>query len=142
MADPARPWQILLATADRLRTISVANGYRTDVGADVRTEPSRFEPEDGPRITLYTGGVVRPDDARSRGEREFGFVVEALMPVALANAQELVTAAAEDIEDALLDPLPLPEALPLTFEESLFLERPDGVPCMAAQLMFRTRFRR
>lgn len=142
MAEVARPWAILEATAAHLRGISLAAGYRTDIGADVRTEPSRFDPEDGARVTLYTGSVVRPDDARSRGEREFGFVVEVTIPITLADAQRVATDAAEDIEERLGGYLPMPEALPLEFQESLFLERPDGVPCMAAQLMFATRFRR
>lgn len=140
MAETARVWQVLEATQARLQTITVANGYRTDAGADVRLEPSALDA--GTRITLYTASTVRPDDARAPGEREVTIIVEAQVPVDLDDAHQLVVAIAEDIEQALDTYLPQPAALPLRFLESLFLDRPDGVAAMAAQLMFSTRFRR
>lgn len=140
MADIARPWQIMQALQARLQEIAVAGGYRTDAGADVRLEPSSLE--SAPRLTIYSASTVRPDDARTPGEREFTVIVEALVPVSFNDAHAQVVAIAEDVEQALDAYLPQPSALPLRFQESMFLDRPDGMPCMAAQLMFTTRYRR
>lgn len=141
MADTPRSWAILEALQVRLQTISVASGYRTEAGADVRIEPSK-EALTAPRVTLYSGGTIRPDDANTAGEREFTLVVEATVPVDLDDAHALVVAIAEDIEQALDAYLPQPLALPLRFQESLFLDRPEGIAAMAAQLLFITRYRR
>lgn len=139
MAETPRSWAILQALQQRLQQISLAGGYRTDAGADVRLEPSSLGP--GTRITLYSGGTAAPDPA-NRGEREFTLIAEAVVSTDLDNAHELVVAIAEDIEQALDVFAPMPQALPLRFQESLILDRPDGMPCMAAQLMFTTRYRR
>lgn len=140
MADTPRTWQILEATQARLQAITVAGGYRTDAGADVRLEPSA-EALTAPRVTLYTASTVRPEGAQP-SEREFTMVIEAAVPVANDNAHAQIVAIAEDIEQALDGLALMPGALPLRFQESLFLDRPDGMPAMAAQLMFGTGFRR
>ncbi|HTL15550.1 MAG TPA: hypothetical protein VL251_10735, partial [Thermomonas sp.] len=129
MADTPRTWAILEALQLRLQGITVANGYRTDAGADVRLEPGDVGA--APSITLYTGATTRPEDARTPGERDFTLIVEAQVPVALDAAHATAVALAEDIEQALDGYVPLPSALPLRFQESLFLDRPDGVAAMA-----------
>lgn len=140
MADTPRTWAILQALQLRLQGITVVGGYRTDAGDDVRLEPSDLG--DVPSITLFSGATTRPDDARTAGEREFTLIVEAQVPAGLDDAHSLTVAVAEDVEQALDGYVPMPEALPLRFQESLFLERPDGVAAMVVQLMFATRFRR
>lgn len=142
MADTPRPWAILGALQLRLQEIRIAGGYRTDAGVDVRLEAEQFLAGDADRIVLYAGNTVRPDDARAPGEREFTLIVEAYTSATAAGAQQQIVAMAEDIEQALDRFLPMPDALPLTFRESVFLERPDGVEAMVAQLLFDTRFRR
>lgn len=142
MADLPIPWMILEAVQARLRTVRKAGGYRTDAGRDVRLEPAPFDPNDAPRLTLYPLTMLVPDDARSAGERGFTFVVEALVPIKLDNAQARIVETMADIEDALDGHLQAPLALPLQFQEAVLLDRPDGVAAMAAQVMFGTRYRR
>jgi hypothetical protein len=139
MADTPRTWAIMQALQARLQLIRVANGYRTDAGADVRLDKSQLAA--APRLTLYAGQVTHPDGTL-RNEREFTVVVEGTVPVDLDDAQQLIVALTEDVEDALDAFVAMPGALPLTFHESLFLECPEGMPAMAVQLMFGTRFRR
>lgn len=139
MADTPRTWAIMQALQARLQQIRVANGYRTDAGADVRLEKSQLGT--GTRLTVYAGQVTRPDGTL-RNEREFTVVVEGTVPVELDDAQQLIVALAEDVEDVLDPFVAMPNALPLTFHESLFLDCPEGMPAMAVQLMFGTRFRR
>jgi hypothetical protein len=136
------PWAILETVQARLRTVRKAGGYRTDAGRDVRLEPAPFDPNDAPRLTLYPLTILVPDDARSAGERGFTFVVEALVPVKLDNAQLRIVETMADIEDALDGYVQAPLALPLQFQEAVLLDRPDGVAAMAAQVMFGTRYRR
>lgn len=141
MADTAITTQIRETLAERLRGIAIANGYRTDAGADVRTEPSEFVASDAPRITIFPGGKVRPDDARAKTEREFSVVVEAMVSVQMESPLAEIEAMEADIEQALEGYLQQPMALPLQSTESLFLERPDGLPAMCVQMMLQTRFR-
>jgi hypothetical protein len=142
LADLPIPWAILELVQARLRTVRKAGGYRTDAGRDVRLEPTPFDPNDAARLTLYPLTMLLPDDARSSVERGFTFVVEALVPVKLDNAQLRIVETMADIEDALDDYSQAPLALPLQFQEAVLLDRPDGVAAMAAQVMFGTRYRR
>ena len=142
MAETPIPWAILELVKTRLGTVRKTNGYRTDAGRDVRLEPSPFDPGDAPRLTLYPLTTILPDDARSVGERGFTFVVEALVPVRIDNAQQRIVETIADIEDALDGFVQAPLALPLQFQESVLLDRPDGVAAMAGQVMFGTRYRR
>jgi hypothetical protein len=135
-----RTWAIKQALQARLQQILVSNDYRTDAGADVRLEKSQL-PGDAPRITIFSGTNVGKGRAQ-RNQREFALIVEATVPVALENAAFLTDAIAEDIEDALDGFVAMPEALPLAFEESLYLDCPEGMAAMAVQLMFGTEFRR
>jgi CTP:molybdopterin cytidylyltransferase MocA len=136
----ARTWAIKQALQARLQQILVANGYRTDAGADVRLEKSQL-PGDAPRITLFSGTTAGKGRTQ-RNQREYSIVIEATVPVDLDNAAFLTDAIAEDVEDALDGFVAMPDALPLAFEESLFLDCPEGMPAMAVQLMFGTEFRR
>lgn len=142
MAESPIPWAILELVQTRLRAVRKTGGYRTDAGRDVRLEPAPFDPNDAARLTLYPLTSLLPDDARSSGERGFTFVVEALVPVRLDNAQQRIVETIADIEDALDGFVQAPLALPLQFQESVLLDRPDGVAAMAAQVLFGTRYRR
>lgn len=142
MADVARQWQILGTLEARLQGISVAGGYRTDIGADVRLEKAQFVAGDADRIHLYAGNALRPEDARAKGERSFDVIVEVYVSTSHDDAQARVIAAAEDVEDILDAYLPQPAALPLSFEECVYLDGPDGVEALVAQIMFSTRYRR
>jgi len=142
MAETPIPWAILELIQARLRIIRRANDYRTDAGRDVRLEPAPFDPSDTARLTLYPLASVLPDDAGSTSERGFTFVVEALIPVRIDNAQQRIIETIADIEDALDGYTQSPLALPLHFQESVLLDRPDGIAAMAAQVMFGTRYRR
>ena len=142
MGETPIPWAILELVQTRLRTVRRANDYRTDAGRDVRLEPAPFDPGDAARITLYPLTMLYPEDARSATERGFSFVVEALVPVRIDNAQQRIVETLADIEDALDGYAQAPLALPLQFQESVLLDRPDGVAAMAAQVLFGTRYRR
>lgn len=139
MAETPRTWAIMLALQARLQQITVAGGYRTDAGADVRLEKSQLAA--APRLTIFGGGTAHPDNTL-RNEREFTVIVEAQVPAELDNAQEQIIAIAEDVEQALDAFVAMPNALPLEFHESLVLDQPEGLSAMVVQMMFSTRYRR
>ena len=141
MAEPSRDWLIMETLQARLQTVLVSNNYRTDIGQDVRLEAAKTPPL-APMITLYCGGRTRPQDAGTRGERELVLVAEARIPASLDNAQETAVAIDADMEQALDEWLFQPGALPLRFEESVILDRPDGVAEVVVQHMYTTRYRR
>lgn len=141
MANPAEGTTIRAAIAAKLETILVANGYRTDIGTNVEMEAKRWSPSDGSRVTVFPGHKMRPQDARSPTEREFRHVIEVLIPADLDTAAATVEAAEADIEDALRGFPLMPNATPSLFEESVVLERPDGMPAMALQMIRVLRYR-
>lgn len=140
MAEQARGTQIRQAVAAQLRTILVANGYRTDAGADVRVEPTKLDTLQATRITVFPGSKVWPSDAQIKSEREYAFVVEVAVPVSLETPVYECEAVEADCEQALAKLL-LPDALPPQFSESVILDRPDGVAAMVLQVMYTTRYR-
>ncbi len=141
MADTAKVTLIREALAARLQIISVANGFRTDIGTDVRTEPSKWEIDDGTRITIFSAARNLPADARSRTERELQIIVEIVVPVTQGNELAMCDAAEADVEDAIYDFLQMPMALPLQVTESITLDRPDGLAAIVIQMMMSTRYR-
>ena len=132
MADTPVPWAILELVQARLRIIRRANDYRTDAGRDVRLEPAPFDPNDTVRLTLYPLASVLPDDAGSTSERGFTFVVEALIPVRIDNAQQRIIETIADIEDALdgytQAPLALGRLAWLGVSRHAFEDRSPGQP--------------
>jgi hypothetical protein len=141
MAEPAITRTILAGIAAQLATISVANGYHTEAGADVRLEESQ-SPCTAPFVSVFSASLVRGDDSRVTAEREFTVIVEGQLPVTLSNARELIDLMTDDVERCLDGFRSPAAALPMQFLESITLDRPDGLPVMALQAMFSTRFRR
>lgn len=141
MAEPAITRQILLGVQARLATVRVAAGYHTDAGLDVRVE-ERQGACTAPFVSLWTASVVRSDDGRVASERELTLIVEGQLPTSLTNAHERIELLADDIERCL-DGFRTPAAaLPLQFQETVFLDQPDGLAVMACQSLFVTRYRR
>lgn len=141
MAEPALTRQILLGLQSRLQTVRIAAGYHTDAGLDVRVEESQGACT-APFLSLWTASVVRSDDGRVASERELTVIIEGQLPVLMTNAHERLELMADDIERSLDGFRPPAATLPMQFRETVFLDRPDGLPVMACQCLFATRYRR
>lgn len=143
MAEPSKTLHLRKAAADRLRLVLVANGYHTDAGADVRTETSQSQCT-APFLTVYSSSNVRVDGERGTRERLYTLTVEGQLPIALANASEQMDLMADDVEAALdeFQPPAGANALRFQFLETVYLDKPDGLPVMAFQSMFSVGFRR
>lgn len=142
MAEPAPSWTALQQIAHCLEGIRLQDGYRTDIGAAVALEPAQYPDEQALGLTLTSLAIARDEQQPMGKYRVLRALVEATIPVTLADAQARAHAVAADLEDALEAPLPLPGALPLRLEDIVILERPEGLPVIAVQLLVNVRYHR
>lgn len=136
--------KIVDALADVLRGITVVNGYNTDLGADVRTERKEVGIPTAPRCVVSCVGKHRPDNDGQRRPgvgRVLRGVIEFEVPASYANAMSTVYAADDDIDRCLRSYHQIPAALPVSYEETTFLDRPEGFPVIAAQIHWTTGYR-
>lgn len=75
MPVPSRREQILDAVLERLRAISVSEGFATDAGASVHLNEAPLGPDD-PQDTIVV--CVEDDDVKSQGE---GFLIQCTLTI-------------------------------------------------------------
>lgn len=144
MAEQAPARAIVDALAAALRQITIANGYRTDLGLHVHTERTETGIPTVPRCTVAPLGKRRAasnDRSPSRG-RELEGVIEFSVPASYANALATVIDAEEDIDTCLARYHQMPDALPVQYEEAEFGDRPEGLPVVVAVTRWTTAYRR
>lgn len=144
MAD-APTTAIVEALAQALRTITVANGYRTDLGLNVLTERTQTGVPAAPTCTVSIINKVRSGDGKSRPDNGRGLqgIIEYMLPSSFANATANAYAADDDIDRLLTDVYTqMPGALPVQYEETIFLDKPEGMPVVAAEIHWSTGYRR
>lgn len=87
-------WEALQVIADRVRTITLANGYRTDLGlGTVATDPSALEDNPSQPFTLIVGGAIadNPDTSGKRTTNsEMDVTIEFAVPFAIEDNAELL----------------------------------------------------
>ncbi|ALN93810.1 hypothetical protein [Lysobacter gummosus] len=142
MVSAAQSWTLLQRVAERLAGIRTAANYRTDIGAAVALEPAQHSDDDVTGLTLAALGIQRDANKPHGRYRVLQALAEATVPVSLADAHSRSHAIAADIEDALDDWIPLPQALPVQVEDIVFLDRPEGLPVVAVQVALTIRYRR
>ncbi|WP_223618999.1 hypothetical protein [Lysobacter sp. ESA13C] len=122
--------------------IRIDREYRTNIGSAVALEPAQHPDDDALGLTLAALGIQR-DVSKPHGQhRVLQALAEATVPASLVDAQARSHAIAADIEDALADWIPLPNALPVQVEDIVFLDRPEGLPVVAVQVALTIRYRR
>ncbi|ALN78594.1 hypothetical protein [Lysobacter antibioticus] len=142
MANSAPSWALLQRIAERLTTIRIDSGYRTEVGMAVALEPAQHPDESVVGLTLASLGIQRDTHQPHGRHRLLRALVEATLPATLADAHLRSHDIAADIEDALEAWIPLPNALPVQVEDIVFLDRPEGLPVVAVQVALTIRYRR
>lgn len=142
MADLAVPVteRIVQAVVARLRQINGA-GYHTDIGKHVYDEPTWYIPEGDPCVVVFDASKAKSGDRGVRSEREYVGLIEATIPCSMENAARTRRLADADIEQALDGWIWDTGALPLQVEESVFVDKPDGLQVIALQVTFSTRYR-
>jgi hypothetical protein len=140
MAD-AQPWVIITAIAAQLAAIRTANGYLTDAGEAVWTEPAqRRDNVVGVSVATESITPLAGERPQKRG-RALGLVIEAAIPVTLDNAHQLAHWLIADVEQALADFTSTqtnfrgpPRTLPIDVGDIAVLERPEGLAVIAVQI--------
>jgi len=90
--------------ADCLRRITKAAGYNTDAGALVTLEPAPKVADDAAFVTVVWEGQARATDAAvARTHRATTVNIVAKVPATFTNAQSVLDAITQDIEQALAD---------------------------------------
>lgn len=142
MAETAATWLLLQRIAERLIEIRIDRGYRTDIGTAVVLEPAQHADDAAIGLTLAALGIQRDANKPHGRHRLLQGLAEATLPASLTDAHAQAHAIAADIEDALGDWIPLPNALPVQVEDIVFLDRPEGLPVVAIQVALTIRYRR
>lgn len=134
---------IVKALAKVLEGITIATGYNTDTGLNVRTERRQVGLPDAPVCTVACTSKVRGGDGKTRPDvgRMLRGVIEIEVPASYADALERVYTADEDIDRCLRAYHQMPDALPVTYDETIFLDRPEGMPVCAAEIHWSTAYR-
>lgn len=135
---------IVQALADVLRTITVSNGYHTDLGANVQTEIPSVEAPSSPVTTVWATAKQRAQAGQARPDTGRGVegVIEFAVPARYDDAMAQIYAAEEDLDRCLSRMHLMPNALPVQYEDAVFLHRPDGIPAAMVQVRWTTGFRR
>lgn len=148
MAKPSRAWAVITALVAQLATITVANGYNTDVGGNVWTEQNQRK--DGVLgLTLYSGDITSASGDKERPgkpTREFVIMLEAQTDATLDDAHQNIHALIEDLE-ACMEAFasqqikqPLPGTKPLRLESIAVDDRPEGLPVIGIQARIIARY--
>lgn len=134
--------QIVDALAAALRGVTIANGYNTDLGAAVLTERTQTGLPTAARCTVACTNKMRTESGKNRpaGGRGLRGVIEFELPTSFPNALATVYAADEDIDRCLREYHQMPDALPVQYEETVFLDRPEGMPVVAAEIHWSTSY--
>lgn len=100
--SPPITWQLVQVIATRLSEITIANGYRTDIGLSVYTERTQVEQGSGP-FALVTLTKTTRTGAGPKVQRTATFTVEAAIPTGVDSTNKMETAHAllADLELAL-----------------------------------------
>jgi hypothetical protein len=145
----SRSWAIILALAAQLATITVANGYLTDVGNNVWTTDGQRPSEDALGLMVYSEDIVGPGLDRERpGKpvRDFTMLVEAAIDTGLDDAQQQIHALIEDIEACMeryaefQASTPGLQVTPMVVSDIDILDRPEGAPIIAMQARIVARY--
>ncbi len=148
MADPSRSWALILALQAQLATITVANGYITDVGANIWTTDGQRT--DALGLMIYSESITGPGlDHERPGKpvRDFTLLVEAAIGTDLDDAQQQIHAIIEDLETCMKAyaraQAMRPEAMqvtPMSVADIAILDRPEGAAVIAMQARIVARY--
>jgi hypothetical protein len=142
----ARAIEIVDQLRRELQRVTVANGFHTDFGADVRTELADTPIPAGPRCTVVVLGM-RAGDADAVAVEG---VIEIALPTSHTAAMATIYRGADDIERLLAEmpqrqlagEVASSDALLPLYAGTAFLPRPEGMPFIAAEITFTTGYRR
>jgi len=136
MANPSRSWAIILALQTQLSTITVANGYLTDIGKQVWVTENQRPSAVALGLMIYSGPILGSgiDNERpGKPVREFTIYVEAAIGTDQDDAQQQIHNVIEDVEECMKAyakaqamRLELNQVKPMAVTDIAILDRPEG----------------
>jgi len=145
----SRTWAIITALAAQLATITVANGYLTDVGGNVWTTDAQRPDTDALGLMIYSESITGAGIDRERPgkpTRDFTLLVEAAIGTDLDDAQQQIHALIEDIDTCVAAYAraqagkPAEQVTPMRVADIAILDRPEGAAVIAMQARIVARF--
>lgn len=136
-----RTWQLLEAVENRLKVITKANNYNTDVGTKTTREPSQIPESTGLALAVALESVARPEDpAVQRLGHRVGFGVYAKVGTSLSDAQLRLHELIADVTACMADrtwvsALPAGTQFP-TFVEASVIPPVEGMKWIGAVVRF------
>lgn len=143
----SRSWAIIEAVAAQLRTITIASGYLTDVGAHVWTSDAQRDSDDALGILVRSESIAGPGvDHERPGKpvRNLVLLLEAQIATALDDAAEQIHQIIEDVETCIADAAKQPPLVPyctnLHVADIAILDQPEGLAVIAMQARVAARY--
>lgn len=137
-------WTLLEAMQDTLQDVTTANGYNTDIGADVQLELPQFDAElesTFGRMVLAIDGEIAVSNASTRQRRrDFQVVAEVLLSADETDAQEKANEALQDLLDVIPSvvryELSATAAADVQVLGQTISTRPEGMPCIEVRVVY------
>ncbi|WEN13696.1 hypothetical protein PY254_10600 [Rhodanobacter sp. AS-Z3] len=149
VATASRTWTIIQALAVQLATITVANGYLTDVGNNVWTTDNQRTDTDALGLMIYSESITGAGldlERPGKGVRDFGLLVEAAIGTDIDDAQQQIHSIIEDIDNCmiaygrLLQKSPNLQQASVHVADIAILDRPEGMAVVIMQARIVTRY--
>lgn len=148
VATASRTWTIIQALAMQLATITVANGYLTDVGLNIWTTDNQRTEVDALGLMIYSETITGPglDNERpTKPSRQFGMLLECAIGTDIDSAQQQIHSIIEDIENCMMKwSVGYLQAARLTgpmhVADIAILDRPEGMSIIAMQVHIVARY--
>jgi hypothetical protein len=142
-ADDPLSWRVVLALAARLERVRVANGYLTDLGADVRVDGGQIDLHDiAEPVTWIAGNDFAPQEGGTprliKDRLEIAAAV--FLPGDSADQMRLAHRARFDLRRAFFDTsVDMPKggdggSLSITVADVFIEPRPNGANCIQVQI--------
>ena len=148
-ATPSRTWSIIQALAVQLATITVANGYLTDVGNNVWTTDNQRTDDDALGLMIYSESITGPGLDRERpGKqvRDLGLMITAAIGTDIDDAQQQIHSVVEDIDNCMLaytkaqTAVLAPQQVPMHVADIAIIERPEGAAVVVCAVSIVARY--
>lgn len=140
MADP-KPWLVILALQAQLQDITKSNGYLTDAGTSIWTEPAQRPETAALGISIVTRQIDRWEGERpNKRGRTLQLALEAAISTDLDTAHEYAHQLIEDVEVCLakniaVNTLPaVPGVTAFEIDSIEMADRPEGLPVIAVAM--------
>jgi hypothetical protein len=137
----SKSWAVIEALAAQLATITIANGYLTDVGQNVWMTDHQRPSDEALGLMLYSESIVGTglDHERpTKTVRDFTVLIEAAIGTALDDAQQQIHRVIEDVECCIerfakTTPRLPKQTTPMVLADIAILDRPEGAAVVAMQ---------